>query len=363
MSNFWTWFDAEARPKLEVRAQTFAKMFEYLDKLDRPVTIVETGCTRSDEHYNIGDNWGGDGCSTIIFDKYVSECGGTLNSVDINPEYTALCRGLVNGHTTITTQDSVEFLKNFKQTPDLLYLDSFDLNPHKPLASEIHHIKELEAILPFIAPETLVAVDDSPTSVSETGDVKVSGKGALVARYALEVGADLRFAMYQIGWTGMHERNEIDDEAINSDESLKKIVLKARKYYEDGRNIDASNTYRKILFATNEPQSGTARVANGEACLFFARALLTNKKYGSALDWYTKALFSDPRAVDYRLEMATKVHRQIGNVKAAQHEARVATKIEPDNPNAWRVLGGIEHDLGNANNAIACYEKELADRK
>src|SRR5882672_5531867 len=233
MSNFWTWFDAEARPKLEVRALTFAKMFEYLDKLDRPVTIVETGCTRSSGNYNVGDNWGGDGCSTIIFDKYVSECGGTLNSVDINPEYTALCRGLVNGHTTITTQDSVEFLKGFKQTPDLLYLDSFDLNPHKPLASEIHHIKELEAILPFIAPGTLVAVDDSPVNITESGEVKVGGKGTLVARYALEVGADIKFGVYQVGWIGMHKRNKIDDEAINSDESLKKAVFKARKCFEN----------------------------------------------------------------------------------------------------------------------------------
>src|SRR5258706_10807022 len=125
MSNFWAWFDAEARPKLDMRADTFAKMFEYLDGLDRPVTIIETGCARKD--IKIDEAWAGDGCSTIIFDKYVSEHGGTFNSVDIDPVATEACRGLVNGHTTITTQDSVEFLKNFKQTPDLVYLDSFDL--------------------------------------------------------------------------------------------------------------------------------------------------------------------------------------------------------------------------------------------
>ncbi len=44
---FWNWFDTEARPKLVTRADTFAKMFEYLDRFDRPVSIVETGCVRN----------------------------------------------------------------------------------------------------------------------------------------------------------------------------------------------------------------------------------------------------------------------------------------------------------------------------
>ncbi len=360
MNNFWEWFDTEARPKLSMRAVTFAKMFEYLDNLNRPVTIVETGCARSNEFYKAGDNWAGDGCSTIVFDRYVSENGGTLNSVDIDPIVTESCRGLVNGHTTITTQDSIEFLKNFKQTPDLLYLDSFDLNTYKPLASEIHHVKELEAALPIITPETLVVVDDSPTNISESGNVHIGGKGALVARYALEVGADLKFAMYQIGWTGMHKRNETDDGIINSDESLKKAVSEARKHFENDRSIDASNLYSKILFATEEPQSAVARIAHGEACVFFARASLANSKLGSALDWYEKALSVDQRAVDYRLELATKVHRKLGNMRSAKREAFFATKIEPENPNAWRILGGVEHELNNASNTIACYEKELA---
>src|SRR5258706_5389562 len=198
MSDFWTWFDTEARPKLEQRADTFAEMLKYLDTLNRPVTIVETGCTRSNEDFNVGDNWGGDGCSTIRFDRYVSERGGTLNSVDIDPEVTTFCRGLVNGHTTITTQDSIEFLKNFKQVPDLLYLDSFDLDPYQTLTSELHHIRELEAILPFIAPETLVVVDDSPVTINELGILHISGKGGLVGRYALEVGADMKFFNYQV---------------------------------------------------------------------------------------------------------------------------------------------------------------------
>ena len=42
---FWTWFDAEARPNLIGRADTFAKMLEHLDRFDRPVVIVETRCS------------------------------------------------------------------------------------------------------------------------------------------------------------------------------------------------------------------------------------------------------------------------------------------------------------------------------
>lgn len=358
MSGFWGWFETEARPKLGARADTFTMVFEHLDKLNRPVTIVETGCARVAGELNVGENWAGDGCSTILFDKYVSDRGGIFNSVDIDQKATDLCRGLVNGHTTITTQDSIEFLKNFKQTPDLLYLDSLDFDLQNQFASQLHHFKELEAILPLIAPETLVVVDDSPLVISESGNVEIIGKGALIAKYALEVDANLKFSNYQVGWVGMHKREAINI-TIKSDSTLEETVLKARECFEADKSINASDLYHKILVATTAPQSGVARVAHGEACMFFARASVANKRLGSALDWYNQALAVDPRAVDCRLELATKVYRPLGNLKAARREALFATRIEPENPNTWHILGGIEHDLHDVNNTIACYEKEL----
>src|SRR5271166_5403615 len=59
---FWSWFDEVAAPKLAHRTESFRKIFTYLDRIDRRVGIVETGCVRQP------DNWAGDdkapSCST-----------------------------------------------------------------------------------------------------------------------------------------------------------------------------------------------------------------------------------------------------------------------------------------------------------
>ena len=155
---FWTFFDQIARPKLGMRADTFAAMFSYLDRFNRPVGIVETVCTRKK------DNWQGDGQSTLLFDKYAEHHPGSfVHTVDIDKDATATCSAMVSSRVSVHTGDSVVFLKSLDVSPiDLLYLDLFDLDMKYPLPSAIHHLKELVAIAPMISPETLVVVDDSP---------------------------------------------------------------------------------------------------------------------------------------------------------------------------------------------------------
>jgi len=213
-SEFWQLF-GNIQPKLGVRAQTFARMFEYLDHFDRPVRIVETGCARE------AGNWAGDGGSTILFDRYAQfHPGSVVYTVDIDPSATALCRSLVSDRVTVHTGDSVGFLMRLAdalpaQVPsiDLLYLDSFDVNFSDVLPSAMHHMKELVAVAPLIRPETLVVVDDSPSAFTgfagEGGQVHlvtaptIGGKGKLVAEYAHHVGAEKLFESYQCGWTKM----------------------------------------------------------------------------------------------------------------------------------------------------------------
>jgi len=209
---FWHYFDTEPRPKLALRAETFAKMFDYLDGFDRPVGIVETGCVR------LAGNWAGDGGSTILFDKYAEFHAGTVvHTVDVDQQATSLCRTLVSERVTIHTADSVAFLKKFADAPpkdfpalDLLYLDSFDLNYDDVFPSAFHHMKELTAVGTMIRPKTLVVVDDSPfyfsglienNSLNLTTQPKIGGKGKLIAEYAQQVCAEQRFTGYQCGWT------------------------------------------------------------------------------------------------------------------------------------------------------------------
>jgi len=366
MNEFWSWFEAEASPKLATfswfdRSKTFAEMFKYLDHLNmtrkhlgikRPICIVETGCVRE------LDDWGGAGYSTVLFDRYVTANGGSVHSVDINPKATELCRGLVNGNTVLYTQDSIEFLKNSSLNPDLLYLDSYDLDATRPLASEAHHLNELNAAMHLIDDETLVVVDDSPLVINEFGYVEVTGKGGLVAKHAFEVAADLKFCAYQVGWTGMKQK-ETSLETITSDDNIKKLINRARESFEGNRGINASNLYRLILKLTDKPRTVIECIGNGEACVFFARSALRKNKHGLALDWYRKALEVDPKVIEYRLELAIKVLKPLGNLKEARREALISTKIEPNNAKAWGILGDLERDIGNEKATIACYEKQI----
>lgn len=213
---FWRFFDKEAGPRLGLRGPTFRKMFEYLDRLDGPITIVETGCARQ------AGNWQGDGQSTVLFDRYVTarDAQSSCVTVDISEASVAACRALVGPRVSVNQDDSVAFLGKFVdkaveagQTIDLLYLDSFDLDRTYWYPSAIHHLKELTAAIRCLGPSSLVAVDDCPLGADLVpagkgnfefiAEPSIGGKGRLVAEYAATVGARLEFCGYQAGWTGL----------------------------------------------------------------------------------------------------------------------------------------------------------------
>ena len=211
---FWTWFDKQAAPKLDLREISFRKMFEYLDAFDGPVTIVETGCVRT------ADNWVGDGQSTILFDQYVGsgDRDSIVHTVDLDPAATQACRSLVSDRVVVHTGDSVAVLPRIAgqlsaegRRLDLLYLDSLDLDWNNPTRSAVHPLKELISIIGMVNPDTLVVVDDSAMQcwavVAERDRLHVlapptiTGKGLYVAEYAAQVQARLMFSHYQVGWT------------------------------------------------------------------------------------------------------------------------------------------------------------------
>lgn len=212
---FWAWYDKVAAPRLQIREVSFRKIFEHLDSLDKPVSIVETGCVR------MADNWAGDGQSTILFDTYAStRPGSVVHTVDLNPAATAACVALVSNAVTVYTGDSVVVLRTIARalkanntTVDLLYLDSFDLDVNNPTPSAVHHLKELVSIADVATTKTLVVVDDCPSTAQvvaiEPGKYNIistptiGGKGMYVAEYAKQIGATLSFCHYQVGWTGL----------------------------------------------------------------------------------------------------------------------------------------------------------------
>ena len=213
--SFWDFFDGEAAPRLALRASTFRKMFEHLDRFDRPVHIIETGCAR------FKDDWSGEGQSTLLFDRYIHchAAESKFYSVDINKAATDYARTLVGPKTAVASEDSVKYLARLTgdflaggQTADLVYLDAYDLDWHYWYPSAAHHLMELCAVLRILRKDTLVVVDDcgisahfvrgAGSSINFISPPVIGGKGRLVAEFAARVGAKVEFSEYQAGWTG-----------------------------------------------------------------------------------------------------------------------------------------------------------------
>src|SRR5258706_11793316 len=354
MNEFWQWFNNYADPKLGNRRITFRKMFEHLDKFKDPI-IIETGCIRFAEGW-IDEAWAGDGCSTILFDKYVSFNGGHFWSVDIGVVRVQHAEKLMGKNSQISCGDSVELLRNFANddrypTPHLVYLDSWDFEWYVATESQAHHYNELKAIFPKLTPDTLVVVDDSPVAVDEEESYVVGGKGSLVSRYAGELGVPLAFSGYQSGWLGFPGIRTQDDK------SPEHLLIRAKALIQNGKWIEAYPLYKRIYIGVKTPSNNKENRIYGEACAYFGRAASASSRYGTAYDWFQRASAADPDNIDYRLEMIIKAMKPLGWLSVARSEAIRISEIAPDNPIVWCVLGQIEAELNNANASLAAYSK------
>ena len=95
---FYEFFES-IKNKLGIRKTSFTKIFQYLDNIEGPINIVETGCLR------IKDNFKGDGQSTLLFDKYTQyrKEKSKVYTVDINPKATEFCKSIVSNNVEIHT--------------------------------------------------------------------------------------------------------------------------------------------------------------------------------------------------------------------------------------------------------------------
>jgi hypothetical protein len=119
MSNVWKQYFEEVSPRLGKRRSSFETIFKYLEGIKSP-SIIETGTYREENNYE------GDGCSTLLFDKYIECHGGTLISIDIDPK---ACELALKNTTEalVLEQDSVEALGEMCGETSLLYLDSYNI--------------------------------------------------------------------------------------------------------------------------------------------------------------------------------------------------------------------------------------------
>lgn len=189
MSDTWSLYFNEVAPRLKKRRSSFETMFEFLNEIKNP-TIIETGTYREE------DNYEGDGCSTLLFDKYIECHGGNLISIDIDPKACQLARNATT-EALVIERDSVQALGEMEGRVDLLYLDSYNIEDwNNDWAPAAHHLKELFAAKNIIHPGTLIVVDDNFQLLSGN----LIGKGRLINELMEALGIEPYIFGYQIGW-------------------------------------------------------------------------------------------------------------------------------------------------------------------
>lgn len=185
-----------------------------LEKLgNQPAIIVETGSSA----------WGTN--SSLLFDSYVNSFGGSFISVDIRAQPMVTLRSQCSPNSTFFCDDSVAFLKKFiaqdsDTKPDLIYLDSWDVDWTDPLACAVHGFHEFLVLYPLLRSRSgaTLLVDDTPRDSDVIAKVQgrravfdfdqftsafgfTPGKGALIKNFLVKnsVGKEIKHD-YQLLW-------------------------------------------------------------------------------------------------------------------------------------------------------------------
>jgi len=123
--------------------------------------FVETGTTRKNilSHPSIEDR-AADGASTVFFSHYCSVYGGKVWTCDIDAENIESCKIATKEYESLinyVVDDSINFLKNFDDNIDLLYLDSVDSS--YDFAAD-HQLEEIKAAYDKLNSRSIILLDD-----------------------------------------------------------------------------------------------------------------------------------------------------------------------------------------------------------
>lgn len=171
-----SWFDAY-RDRSSERFWTFRAALNLFKQREGKV-IVETGTTR------LANDWGA-GMSTVLFGEFCKRYGGKIYTVDIDPANIATCKVVTQAYQewlSYHVDDSLHFLKDFKDTIDLLYLDSLDfpIDGSDPTPCQLHQLQEFKLVEKQLHDWSIVLLDDN--------NFPTGGKAKLTKHYLAERG-------------------------------------------------------------------------------------------------------------------------------------------------------------------------------
>ena len=138
---------------------TFKTALNLFLQLDGSL-IVETGSMR------MKDDPGG--AYTLLWGAFCKRYNKRLITVDILPEVTNVCKECTAEYTdyiTYVTQESVEFLTDFAEPIDLLFLDSMDCplptEGLSPEEAQKHNLEEFKTAEKNLHKNSLLLLDDN----------------------------------------------------------------------------------------------------------------------------------------------------------------------------------------------------------
>ncbi len=173
------------------RRGTFQKALDLLDKTKAKI-IIETGTSREGLKGAKSN-----GAFTIVFGKWAKLNNAFLHSVDISQKSIDASQKEVTAqklddYVTIHHSDSIAYLKQFNDSVDFLYLDSYDYSDDidVQVKSQLHHLEEFKAIENHLHKETIILIDDC--------DLPNGGKGKEVVDYMLTKDWKILMDEYQI---------------------------------------------------------------------------------------------------------------------------------------------------------------------
>ena len=134
---------------------------EILDKLLTEefnfdyIECIETGCASGGY-----DNFG------VYLAKYCKDNNGKFSTVDISENYINKSKTLYHdvigeNNNEYIVNDSIKFLQSYNGKPNLVHLDSYDLDLLNPIPSMLHHWLEFEAIQDKMPSGSLLLIDDN----------------------------------------------------------------------------------------------------------------------------------------------------------------------------------------------------------
>jgi len=174
------------------RRDTFRKTLQLLEDRNAKI-IVETGTSRKGLNATKGD-----GAATIVFGKWAKQNNAKLYSVDIsevavNESQNEINSQDLNNYVSVHLGDSLDYLANFSESIDLLYLDSYDYSRTDKdiqIKSQEHHLKEFKLAEDKLHNNSIVLIDDCA--------LPGGGKGKTVVDFMLKKDWQIVMNMYQI---------------------------------------------------------------------------------------------------------------------------------------------------------------------